>query len=932
MTFTAILVSIQSLLAKQIGLLHASGDSILLSLSKLLLHYGKSIIYLLFPILLITSCRERKVDFNTEVRPILNRSCISCHGGVKQSGGFGLVFRENALRETRNGKYAIVPGSPDRSELIRRITHQDPEMRMPLEKDPLTAEEIEVLTSWIDQGAQWDDHWAYLLPVQPDIPNVAVKGTKNEIDQFIFHSIELNGLTPSEEANPYDLVRRVYLDLTGLPPSWEQVQEYVNSNSDNAFEELVDELLASPDFGEHWASMWLDLARYADSKGYEADRGREIWKYRDWVIKAINNDMPFDEFTINQLAGDLLPDTNTDQLIATAFHRNTLNNSEGGTDNEEYRIASVIDRVNTTWEVWQSTTMGCVQCHSHPYDPIKHEEFYSSFAFFNNTSDWDGNDDHPLLKELSDEDQEQLESVRAYIEKLTTAQKANQWEKFLLTSEPKLRPEDYAEVTNTVHHNRGNQDYMEVFPMSSIKVSQVDLQNIQKIYVNYRQSNVEKGRLNIRLDDADGPIIGSLVLGKTKGFTHLPIEIATTKSTADLIFQFESSSTDFHGMIDGFLLGDRLPGSDAEADLIYTQIDKLLNASFKHSTPVMIEKLEDHQRVTKVFNRGSWLDQGQEVSTDIPELLNTGELDLQNRLDLAQWLVSKENPLTARVMVNRFWAKLFGTGIVATIEDFGTLGDYPTHPELLDWLAIQFSNDWNWSMKTLLKQMVLSATYQQSATVTPENQEKDPYNKWLARSPRVRLSAEQIRDQALAISGLLSDKMYGPSVMPYQPDGVWSVVYSDAKWVTSEGEDAYRRGLYTYLRRSSPYPSFITFDAASREFCLSRRINTNTPLQALVTLNDPVYMEAARHLAQRINEKSGNEKDKMEQMYQTVMVKPLSADKLDILFQLYEDTKAYYKNHRKEAFEMAKANDLELASYIVVANALMNADEFLVKN
>jgi len=473
---------------------------------------------------------------------------------------------------------------------------------------------------------------------------------------------------------------------------------------------------------------------------------------------------------------------------------------------------------------------------------------------------------------------------------------------------------------------------MEVYKDSYIKIKDVILQDIDRIYFNYNQSGENQGTLVIRTDSENGPVIGEASLSKTKGFQNIQIKVLTESKLADLYFQFESKSDDYSCTIDGFLMGEKLPGDkDSEYEQVYTRIDKLLDVPARNSTPIMVEKPKDHSRQTNVFIRGNWQEKGDEVPIGIPKLFNSKD-EFSNRLDLAKWIVSDENPLTGRVAVNRFWEKLFGKGIVSTVEDFGTQGDYPSHPELLDWLALRFSGDWNWSIKTLLKTIVMSATYRQSSRVTDDAKEKDPDNIWLSRSPRVRLSAEQVRDQALAVSGLLSDKMYGPSVMPFQPEGVWSVVYSNATWTTSEGEDAYRRALYTYLRRSSPYPSLIGFDAAAREVCVSRRINTNTPLQALITLNDPVYFEAARNLAQQIQEAKGDKKTTVNNAYNRVMGKMPESDKSDILVKLLNETEAYYKDHEEEAYELAKSENLELASLTVMANALMNMDEFIVKN
>tara|TARA_R110002049_G_scaffold37208_1_gene117448 strand:- start:14682 stop:17222 length:2541 start_codon:yes stop_codon:yes gene_type:complete len=845
----------------------------------------------------------------------------------------GLVFRENALAKTINGKFGIVPGNPEASEMIARITHKDPEMRMPLEREPLSEEEIHTIKKWIEQGAEWEEHWAYLKPEEPKVTTTSSDWGVNEVDYFILNKMKEKGLTPNKEADKYDLVRRLYLDVIGVPPTLNQVNEFINNTSEKAYENLVDTLLQSPKYGEHWASMWLDLARYADSRGYERDRLREIWKYRDWVIKAFNSDMPFDQFTVEQLAGDLLPNPTEDQFIATAFQRNTLANGEGGTDNEEYRIYSVIDRVNTTWEVWQSTTMSCVQCHSHPYDPIRHEEFYNSMAFFNNTLDWDSPTDAPLYRGFDTLHQKELENVKKWVSNVSSKEEANKWERFIHIQEPKIRHENFDEVHNVKHTNRADEDYMTVYKDAYIKLKNVDLRDVDRVYINYQQSSKTLGNLLIKKDSINGPIIGETALKKTKGFINTPILIESNAETADLYFQFTSNKAGYRCSLDGFLIGDKLP---AEKNEIYTKtynkIDDLLNVRYTHSTPIMFDKSKDLSRQTQVFDRGNWLTLGDTVQTDIPKLFNVNNSQFKNRLDLAEWLVSEDNYLTGRVMVNRFWAKLFGKGIVLTSEDFGALGEKPTHPELLDWLAIRFSKDWNWSMKTLIKNMVLSDTYRQSAVITEEAKKVDPYNQYLARSPRVRLTAEQIRDQALAVSGLLSDKMYGPSVMPHQPDGVWTIVFSSSTWQTSKGEDAYRRGLYTYLRRSSPYPSFISFDASQRDFCLSRRINTNTPLQTLVTLNDPVYFEAAIRLAEQVEAVEGDDDIKINTAYTKVMGKKITSNKAKVLKNLLAETKSYYESNKDEAYQLVKSDNLELASLTVIMNTLMNMDEFIVKN
>ena len=880
--------------------------------------------------LFLWGCSEKKIDFNAEIRPILNNKCISCHGGVKQSGGFGLVFRENALVKTANDNYGIVPGNASKSEMIRRIKHHDPEVRMPLDADPLSASEIELLETWIDQGAKWEDHWAYKIPEEPKIPDNEVEWGSNGIDQFTLNKMIENGLRPSPEEEKVNLIRRISLDLIGLPPTNEQVLQFVESTSPNAYENMVDELLSSSGFGEHWATMWLDLARYADSRGYEKDAFRDIWKYRDWVIKAFNDDKPFTEFTIEQLAGDLLPDPTYDQLVATGFHRNTLNNDEGGTDNEEYRVAEVIDRVNTTWEVWQATTMGCVQCHSHPYDPIKNKEFYQSMAFFNNTADWDVSSEYPKLKELKEADQEKLEQVKGWIEEYGNKAKASYFEELVLSETPRINHEDFDSTVNVQHHNRADQDYMELYDGSRISVKGIDLSDIGAIQFYYRLVS-GKGAINILVDNES---IGGDQLIQTGGWglkkIYLPIE--HRNGVFDLTFEFEGNDA-FDARTDGFLLVNRIPGDHVSGyQEIAEQAKSLLFSEPKVTTLIMREKPSAYQRDTHVFHRGSFLDPTEKVYPTVPQVLSDDSSRFNDRLDFARWLVSEENPLTARVMVNRIWTQLFGTGIVETVEDFGTIGDKPTHPELLDWLALRFSNEYQWSMKKLIKTIVMSKTYRQSSRVPEKSKRLDPKNTWLTHHPRVRLSAEQIRDQALAVTGLLSDKMYGPGVMPYQPPGIWNVIYSGQKWETSEGEDAYRRGIYTFIRRSGSYPSFITFDGSSREVCVSRRINTNTPLQALVTMNDPVYVEAAKYLANQVaRQKTGMSKS-IANTYEKVMLRPIGEEKQKLLEELYTEMAAYYGKNKSEMSDLIGRDDPHLAALTVVTNTLMNMDEFIVKS
>ncbi len=760
------------------------------------------------------------VSYNADIRPIFNNKCIACHGGVKKSSGFSVLFREEAMQPAKSGELAIVPGHPEGSELIRRVKHQDPEERMPAEHDALSEEEIERLELWVEEGAEWETHWSYLAP-DPDIEPPALRDQwiTNGIDAFVLQRLRKEKLKPQPEARREVLLRRVSLDLIGLPPTLEEVQEYLKDDSPEAYEKAVDRLLASPRFGERWASMWLDLARYGDSQGYQKDPYRSIWAYRDWIIQALNADMPFDQFTIEQLAGDLLDDPTRDQILATAFHRNTMSNDEGGTDDEEFRVAAVLDRVNTTFEVWQGITIGCVQCHSHPYDPIRHEEYYGLYAFFNNTADADKPHEKPLLRDFS--------------------------------------------------------------PTFETRAKELILWFEGQCGVN-----PSEGRLVTRYDD--------------------------------IVERLKSSCR---------------PPADS---MIWNANFEALKDLSPPKTPVMRELPPDSSRITRFFERGNWLVHGDTIQPGVPASL-PDYLDEypQNRLGLAQWLVSDENPLTARVMVNRFWEQLFGVGIVETLEDFGSQGAAPSHKELLDWLAVQFREEQNWSVKSLLKQIVMSSTYRQDAAASPDLLERDPNNHLLARGPRFRLSAEQLRDQALAVGGLLSDKMYGPGVMPPQPDGTWQVIRGVLKWQTAEDEDRFRRGLYTFWRRSSPYPSMITFDAPSREFCVSRRIRTNTPLQALVTLNDVTFIEAAVALAGRMQREAGPDPiGQLTHGFKLAMAYEPSEEQRQHLINFYHTTLAHYDENPKLIGELVPESieaTPEIAALINSANVIMNLDGFLNK-
>jgi hypothetical protein len=882
---------------------------------------------------------EKEVDYSTEIKPILNKHCITCHGGVKKSGGFSLLFEEEAFAPTESGHPAIVPGSSSSSELIKRLTHSDPELRMPYQRAQLSEEEIDLLKKWIDQGAKWGKHWAYEPVKEPEfnsqIQSASIGSKDSEdklapIDQLIREKLTEKGMIPSPEEEPLRLLRRVALDLTGLPPSDALVADF--SSGKITYEQAVDQLLSSSSYGEKWATWWLDLARYADTKGYERDVSRTMWPYRDWVIRSFNADKPFDEFTIEQLAGDLLPNPTQDQLTATAFHRNTMNNDEGGTQDEEFRVAALLDRVSTTYEVWQSTTMACVQCHSHTYDPIRHEEFYQSAAFFNNTRDEDTHDEEPRLRFYEADQKGQIEAVINWVKQNEGEKASKDRANFLKFYEPKYAAHlatdfNKAELIDT--------KWLGIWPGGSAVYKNIDTQGSDQILLDY-WTGINGTQMTIRKDGPDGEILASFVINKTEGEIVREIPFKPITGKVNLYFEAKNPSAPAQqntSVIVWFAFVPKLKG-EGKAGFATVQKDWEAILKFKGTRlPILIENPPYMARKTNVFERGNWMILGEEVSPKTPaEFGGWQEKWPANRLGFAYWLTSAENPLTSRTLVNRVWDQLFGRGIVRTLEDMGSQSDPPSHPELLDYLAWKTMNDYDWSMKSLIREIVTSATYKQSSAISTEAYQKDPDNRWYARGPRFRLSAEQVRDQALAVSGLLSLKMYGPGVMPHQPDGIWQTVYSGESWTESEGEDKHRRGIYTFLKRTSPYPSFITFDAASREVCLSKRLVTNTPLQALVTLNDPVYLEAAKNLGKTAWESSGGSPEKsITSTYKKLILSPISEGKKKTFLGLFASAKSEFTNDPKALEEFYPGAKPEEAAMAVVANAMMNLDEFLTK-
>jgi hypothetical protein len=885
------------------------------------------------------SINQKRIDYNTQVKPIFNKKCIACHGGVKAKSGFSLLFREDALKPAKSGKYPIVPGKPGKSEMIRRITETNEEERMPYKHEPLTKDEISILKNWIEQGAEWGEHWAYLPVQKPALPPTDNEWVQNEIDLFIYEKLEAEKLKPSAEADKQTLLRRASLDLIGMPAEEKIAEQYLRDTTKKAYENLIDSLLASPAYGEKWTSMWLDIARYADTKGFEKDPGRNIWQYRDWLIRAFNDDKPYKEFLIEQLAGDLFPDPTDGQYIATGFHRNTVTNDEGGTDNEEYRTAAVMDRVNTTWTGLMSTTFACVQCHSHPYDPIRHDEYYKFLAFFNNTRDCDSQEDYPLLRMYEKEDSIDALQIKDWIKQNAGEEESKKYYKLLKTWEPVTT--SFERTDKYENCELRDTKWLVIRKASSFRMKQIDLSDKNYFLFRYKGYPTD-GVWTIHLDSLNGPIWETIAVPETKGQPGIfGVDVKPVAGVHDLYFSYFSKKLekiDFTSLVlDWFYFGQQFPGKDKEGyDSAFTRFMLLLNKPVK-TTPVMVENPGDLNRETNVFDRGNWLVKADKVEADVPKLFHPiQKRGMKNRMDLAVWLTDKQHPLTARTMVNRIWEQLFGNGIVETLEDFGTQGIAPTHKELLDWLSWQFMNDYDWSMKKMIKMLMLSATYKQRSNVNDDLIQKDPYNKFYARGPRVRLSAEQVRDQALFVSGLLSKKMYGPGVMPYQPEGIWNSPYSPDQWKQSKGEDQYRRGVYIYWKRTAAYPSMTTFDGTSREVCNARRIRTNTPLQALVTLNDSAYIEMARSFAYRLKKETG--KDASQQIirgYELATGHAIMQKDLAVLMDLYRKGLENFKNNKDKTCEMIgvddENNNPETAALVVVCNAILNLDEVVTK-
>lgn len=968
------------------------------------------------------------VDFNADVMIPIKARCGSCHTGPNAAGGLDLSTPEGLQKGGVSGK-AVVPRNPGQSILIRRLKGLDGKPQMPMGFAPLERAQIERIERWISSGAEYSEakpHWAYVAPKRPIPPTVTVRAwVRNPIDSFILARLEKEGLKPSPEASKEVLLRRVYLDLIGLPPTLEEMDAFLTDKSPNAYEKVVDRLLQSPHYGERQARIWLDLARYADTHGFESDGNRVMWKWRDWVIDAYNRNIPFDQFTIEQLAGDMLPDATIAQRIATGFHRNTMMNLEGGVDKNEAYFEVKLDRVATTGTVWLGQTLACARCHDHKYDPFSQKEFYSLYAVWNNSVAVSKGDPkfgadklyEPEIPAPTPAQAREIEKLEAEVRALEVKYRANPpeyladlqaWKTSLRDADlwrapPNLRAEareaklerqddgsflatgkvpahdQYTLTFKTDAAIRGLR--LEVLPDKSLRqngpgrsssgnfiLSKIELDadgapvELAKFAATYIQGGY--GVNGFADDNGDS---GWAVYPEAGKPQELGIQLAKPVSgELKLTLTFNSPSWPEH-VLGRFRLGitETADAISAIASPIIREAAKaekpseaqlkLLDDTFRGISPrwapirepflqaqqrlaqaraqvpnalVMEEKPGEGPLTAPIHHRGEFLSPGELVMAGTPAVLPPlPEGSKANRLALAKWLVDPKNPLTARVQVNRMWEAYFGRGIVETSDNFGTQGSLPSHPELLDWFATEFVR-LRWDMKAMHRLIVTSATYRQSSNATRALIERDPANELLARGPRFRMEAEMIRDTALTASGLLSRKVGGPSVFPHQPDGVWNSPYNGAKWNTSTGEDLYRRGLYTFWKRTSPYPSFMALDAPSREVCTAKRERTNTPLQALALMNDEAFIEAARALAKKAMAAPSLEQ-KIETAFRSATSRvPTSAER-NRLRNLLESLSAKYGQDPETAKKLG--GNPEEAAWTLVAMTILNLDETITK-
>lgn len=988
------------------------------------------------PLVLSTHAQSADpISFNRDVRPILAAKCFACHGPDEQQreADLRLDVREDALASE-----AFVPGKADDSELIRRLFSDDADERMPPEgEDQLNAKEKAILREWIATGGNYEQHWAFIPPQRPEPPQVTmVDWPRNGIDHFVLARLEREGLTPSQPADRYTLCRRVYLDLIGLPPTPEEADAFVNDQDPAAYEKLVDRLLKSEQYGERWARLWLDLARYSDTNGYEKDRPRSIWPYRDWVIQALNADMPFDQFTIEQIAGDMLPDATMAQRIATGFHRNTMLNEEGGIDPLEYRFYAMVDRVATTGTVWLGLTTGCSQCHSHKYDPISQTDYYRVMALLNNADEPDLIVPDPATTERRQKIEEQIAALEAALpnkfpplkgsgtaEELRTAaieQAFANWvgreakasvrwavvkPHYLATNLPKLEVLEDGSIFST-----GDVTKRDVFtlrfkveePITALRLEALPDDRLPaggpgRAYYEGRKGDFFLSEVTARVGEK--PIefsnashtFGKIAVGSgnanatnvfdgegstgwstatREGEPHrlvlnlaeplaapceLEIEMLFERHFVASLGRFRFSTTTAAGEVkantmpvdlQNLLANSPDTWKDDQRQMLMKQflrtapelaearkeIEKLHDQlPSLPTTMVMKERPIDNPRKTFRHHRGEFLNPREEVDPAVFAILPQLDGDQPaNRLSFARWLVSQKNPLVGRVTVNRAWRALFGNGLMRTSGDFGTQSIPPTHPELLDWLACEFVAQ-GWSMKKLHRLLVTSATYQQRCEVPRELFERDPENRLLARGPRFRLDAEVVRDSLLKASGLLSPKIGGPSVFPPQPASVTALAYGGTPWKVSEGEDRYRRSLYTFSKRTAPFAAYTVFDGPTGENCVPRRHRSSTPLQALTLLNDEMYVEMARKVAEAATEKPSDQR--LSFIFRRFVTRPPSPKELELLRSFQQEQRKRFQAGELDAKKIGTKDSTtpEAASWIMVARAVMNLDEVIVR-
>lgn len=929
---------------------------------------------LILTIALISVTFSQEVVFNRDIRPILSNKCFFCHGPDEKTreADLRLDTREGAL-EDHDGFSAIVPGKPDESELIYRITEATGDEAMPpphAKKESLTKAETALFRRWIAQGAPYQGHWSF-EPLGKSAPPVSWKG--NPIDYFIDASLARSDIKPSPAADRPTLIRRVSLDLTGLLPTPEETTAFINDKRPDAWARLVDRLLASPHYGERWGRHWLDQARYADSHGYSVDGGRDMWPYRDWVIKSLNDDLPFNQFTIEQLAGDLLPNRSKSQLIASAFHRNTLINQEGGSDREQFRVESVIDRVNTTGAVWLGLTVGCAQCHTHKFDPITHREYYELFAFFNNTEDANGtgptvevkqfeilnNGPKPIMPEKT-ESAQTAKWVPVRYEDYRTSSKVNLKrlpDNSLLVDKSTKQKESYdlkiSTNLKTVAALR-----LRTLPDKSLpKKGPGTASNGNFVLTNL---SIMIGGKPIRLkaafaDHEQPDYPASHIIDRDKK-TGWAINIgrgqkAIMNAEHEVTFLFEKTIATNgkpltvrmeHYLHDNYLVGRFALDLSATAPSIPK--GKEPGKVTPRTGKLMVMKELAKPRTTYLLTRGDFTRPNKDLGELTPGILSKVNPALpdatsrRNRLDLAKWLVDPANPLTPRVTVNRTWMRYFGRGLVETEEDFGTQGSPPTHPDLLDYLASRFIED-AWSMKKMHRLIVTSEAYRRSSKARPDLTDLDPSNLLLARQSRLRLDAEIIRDAALSASGLFTPIVGGPGVYPPQPDGIYAFTQSRKGWNTSTGPDRYRRGMYTFFYRSAPYPLLSTFDAPDFQTVCTHRVRSNTPLQALTIANDPAFLEIAQGLATRLlRTKPDGLEALIHHAFQLTLCREPSSEELSILKKYVHQQIKDFAEDEEAAQALLSSNLLssetppaEAAALVGLARALLNTDNFITR-